>query len=189
MIVRTMAIVPIVGLGALSCSRGDAPTPDAPAADLGSAAHGIPSAAVGARIDLATSEDDAEAPAAEPAPLRYGPVPFVGTPKVREGALSLSNTGLPHDVVQGVVRHGFARIRLCYEGGLRGNPTLAGAVRVRFVIQSNGAVGTAADAGSTLSDASVVQCVVRAFEDLAFPIPTTSSLFALSTIYLEPPSP
>jgi hypothetical protein len=189
MIVRRLTIVTLAGLGALSCSRGDAPLPDTLPADFGMAAHGIPSAAIGARIDLAAVGDDADAPAVEPAPLRYGPVPFVGTPKVREGALSLSNTGLPQDVVQGVVRHGFARIRLCYEGGLRGNPTLAGTVRVRFVIQSNGAVGTATDAGSSLSDASVVHCVVRAFEDLAFPMPSTSSLLAMSTIYLEPPSP
>jgi hypothetical protein len=188
MLVRIAAVVPVAGLAAIACSRG-APTADSPPPDVGSAAHTIPSAAIGARVDLAPAAEDAEAPAAEPAPLRYGPVPFVGIPKVREGGLSLSNGGLPHDVVEGIVRHGFGRLSLCYEGGLRGNPTLAGTVRVRFVIESNGAVGAASDAGSTLSDASVVRCIVQAFEDLAFPAPTTSSLLALSTIYLEPPSP
>jgi hypothetical protein len=185
---RNSAIVPIASLAVISCSRG-APPVDATPADLGGATRGVPSAALGARVDFVGPGEDAEAPAPDPAPLPYGPVPFVGTPKVREGALSLSNAGLPRDVVQGIVRRGFARILLCYEGGLRGNPTLAGTVRVRFVIESNGAVGTAADAGSTLADASVVHCVVRAFEDLAFPMPTTSSLLALSTIYLDPPSP
>jgi hypothetical protein len=188
MIGRPLAIVPIASLAATACSRA-APTADALPADLGSAVHTIPSAAIGARIDLASPGEDGEAPAADPSPLRYGPVPFVGTPKIREGALSLSNAGLPQDVVQGIVRHGFARMLRCYEGGLRGNPTLAGTVRVRFVIESNGGVSAASDAGSTLSDTSVVRCVVHAFEDLAFPMPTTSSMLALSTIYLEPPSP
>jgi hypothetical protein len=74
-------------------------------------------------------------------------------------------------VIRRIVRQNFGRFRLCYENGLRTDPTLAGSVRTRFVIESDGAVGTVNDAGSVMSDADVIACVHRAFGSLAFPVP------------------
>ena len=78
---------------------------------------------------------------------------------------------LPPEVIQRIVRQNFGRFRLCYENGMRGNPSLAGRVAVRFVIGRDGAVSNVGNGGSDLPDAAVVSCVVRAFYGLSFPQP------------------
>jgi Ca-activated chloride channel family protein len=75
------------------------------------------------------------------------------------------------ETIQRVVRARFSVFRRCYEAGLYTNPELAGLVAVRFVIDGNGEVHTAADGGSTMPDASVVECVVARFRELSFPHP------------------
>jgi Ca-activated chloride channel family protein len=91
-------------------------------------------------------------------------------PQVRMGATSVSGR-LPPEVIQRIVRQNFGRFRLCYEGGLRANPNLAGRVAVRFIIGRDGAVSGVSNSGSDLPDASVVACVVRSFMGLSFPTP------------------
>jgi hypothetical protein len=78
---------------------------------------------------------------------------------------------LPAEIVQRTIRANFGRFRACYESGLRRNPTLAGRVSTSFVIGRDGAVSSAANAGSDLRDAAVVSCVVRAFYGISFPQP------------------
>ena len=78
---------------------------------------------------------------------------------------------LPPEVIQRIIRQNFGRFRLCYENGLRDNPTLQGRVTVRFVIGRDGSVAGAQNGGSDLSDPAVVSCVVRAFYGLSFPQP------------------
>jgi hypothetical protein len=102
-------------------------------------------------------------------------------PHVHDDGATLSSAALPSEVVRRIVRQNFGRFRLCYESGLRTDPTLAGSVRTRFVIESNGAVGTVSDAGSLMSDAGVVACVQRAFGGLAFPEPTGG--FSMAVTY------
>jgi hypothetical protein len=60
---------------------------------------------------------------------------------------------------------------MCYENGLRANPSLSGRVAVKFIIDRHGAVSLAADAGSDLPDQAVIGCVVRGFSGLSFPEP------------------
>jgi Ca-activated chloride channel family protein len=55
--------------------------------------------------------------------------------------------------------------------GLRSSPGLVGNVVVKFVIARSGEVITAADGGSSLPDASVVACIVRACGSMSFPQP------------------
>jgi hypothetical protein len=86
------------------------------------------------------------------------------------GGTSVSGR-LPPEAVQRVVRQNFGRFRLCYEGALMSNPTLAGRVTVRFVIGRDGAVSSVENGGSDLADAGAVSCVVRAFYGLSFPQP------------------
>ncbi|HKQ68723.1 MAG TPA: AgmX/PglI C-terminal domain-containing protein [Polyangiaceae bacterium] len=79
------------------------------------------------------------------------------------------NGRIPAEVIQRVVRSNFGRFRNCYENGLRDNPSLSGRVVTRFAVDQRGAVSMAADGGSSLPSASVVQCVVRSFYSLSFP--------------------
>ena len=81
------------------------------------------------------------------------------------------NGRLPPEVIQRVVRQNFGRFKMCYDTGLRTNPSLGGRVAVKFIIDRTGAVSTAADGGSDLADRNVVSCVVRAFNSLSFPAP------------------
>ncbi|WP_394823001.1 AgmX/PglI C-terminal domain-containing protein [Pendulispora albinea] len=78
---------------------------------------------------------------------------------------------IPPEVIQRIVRQNAGRYRLCYEHGLRDNPSLNGHVRVKFVIDRNGAVSLAQDGGSDLPDERVRSCVVQSFYALAFPSP------------------
>jgi hypothetical protein len=78
---------------------------------------------------------------------------------------------LPPQIIQRIVRQNHGRFRLCYERGLGANPSLNGRVNVRFVIGRNGAVSNVSNAGSTLPNGEVVNCVVRAFYGLSFPKP------------------
>jgi hypothetical protein len=106
-------------------------------------------------------------------------------PKIREGAASV-NGRLPPEVIQRIVRQNFGRFRLCYEAGLRNNPTLAGRVAVKFVIDRKGAVSLVADGGSDLPDHGVVSCVVRGFGNLSFPEPEGGMVTVVYPISFAP---
>ena len=89
--------------------------------------------------------------------------------QIRMGATKVEGR-LPPEVVQRIVRQNFGRFRLCYEAGLRSNPSLQGRVSVRFIIQRDGGV-TGVNGGGDLPDAAVVRCVAAAFNGLSFPQP------------------
>jgi hypothetical protein len=92
------------------------------------------------------------------------------TPAIKQGAAQI-NGRLPPEVIQRIVRQNFGRFRLCYEQGLKTNPSLSGRVKIRFVIGKTGEVSGVSDGGSDLPDKSVVACVVKAFGNLSFPQP------------------
>jgi hypothetical protein len=103
-----------------------------------------------------------------------GRLPGTYTPKTRSGMRQGKTdvTGrLPPEVIQRIVRQNFGRFRACYESALRTNPNLEGRVAVSFVIGSDGVVGSASNAGSSLPDSGVVNCVVKGFYGLSFPQP------------------
>lgn len=102
-------------------------------------------------------------------------------PVVRMGAATIAGSGLPAEVLQRIVRQNYGRFRLCYESGLRNNPNLQGRVQTRFTIDRTGTVRQPANGGSDLPDASVVQCVVRAFNGLSFPQPDSGD--AITVVY------
>ncbi len=77
---------------------------------------------------------------------------------------------LPREVIQRIVRQNFGRFRLCYENGLRKDPTLAGKVSVSFEITRGGATSKIA-ATSDMKDKTVVACVQKGFAGLSFPQP------------------
>jgi hypothetical protein len=78
---------------------------------------------------------------------------------------------LPAETIRRIVRQNFGRFRGCYEAGLLRKPALAGTVTTRFVIGRDGAVSSVATGDSTMPDADVAACVVRAFGGISFPEP------------------
>lgn len=107
------------------------------------------------------------------------------TPQLRQGATTV-NGRLPPEVIQRIVRQNFGRFRLCYENGLRTNPTLSGRVAVKFVIDRSGSVSTAQDGGSDIPDKGVVSCVVRGFGNLSFPQPEGGIVTVVYPITFSP---
>ena len=109
-------------------------------------------------------------------------------PKVRGGAASVSGR-IPPEVIQRIIRQRFGSFRACYETGLRTNPDLQGRVSVRFVINSDGSVGTASNGGSDLPDTTVVSCIVRAFAGMIFPQPEGGIVTVTYPIQFAPTDP
>lgn len=168
-----------------ACSRG-APLDEAPVAPA--TASGIAPAASEARLSAPSGEPVAAAapdaglssPFASPA-LHHG--------KVHDDGPTLTGGGLPAEVVRRIVRQNFGRARLCYENGLRTDPSLAGTVRTRFVIDRSGAAGSVSDAGSTLPDKATLACVQRMFGYLSFPEPAGGPVTVVYSLSFAPPDP
>lgn len=108
-------------------------------------------------------------------------------PQVRMGATSVSGR-LPPEVIQRIVRQNFGRFRLCYENGLRSDPTLAGRVTVKFTINGDGSVGGVSNE-SDMPDAGVVSCVAKAFYGLSFPQPEAGKVTVTYPIIFSPGDP
>jgi hypothetical protein len=87
---------------------------------------------------------------------------------VRYGDGTSVSSRYPPEAIRHVIRHNFGLFRGCYQKGLLRNPNLQGRVSVRFVIDRDGSVRSAEDAGSDLPDREVVACVVRGFYALHF---------------------
>jgi hypothetical protein len=107
------------------------------------------------------------------------------TPVLRTPTTTV-NGRLPAEVIQRIVRQNYGRFRLCYENGLRSNPNLQGRVEVRFVIGRDGAVSNVANGASDLPDATVVQCVTRAYYGLSFPQPESGIVRVVYPIMFSP---
>jgi hypothetical protein len=179
----------VVLLPLAACSRRTPVDDDRPLA--AASTGGIPPAASGARIetDTTAAPGDTSTAAGGGTPQGMYLAPSgrrLVAPRVREEFAVGSSAGLPIEVVKRIVRQNFGRFRLCYENGLRTDPTLAGAVHVRFVIESDGSVGPVSDAGSTLSDAAVVACVQRGFGNLSFPVPSGAPLTVTYSLSFSP---
>jgi hypothetical protein len=175
-----------------ACSRQDGVADDPTPA---SAATGnVPPAASAARIEpgIAAASSPSETATAPTGSGRFAPGPSghpSAPPHIREEAATASSGGLPIEVVKRIIRQNYGRFRLCYESGLRLDPTLAGTVRLRFVIESDGSVGSVSDAGSSLSDKGVVGCVERGFGMLSFPQPNGGALVVTYSLSLAPSAP
>jgi hypothetical protein len=127
--------------------------------------------------------------------------PVVSTPKdafglahgrkgtrVQEGAAHIQGR-LPPNEIQLVVRKNFGRLRMCYENGLRSDPSLAGTVSVAFIIDANGATGSVGDKGSTMTDARVLSCVVDVYRGMSFPKPENGTVTVVYPIQFTPGDP
>jgi hypothetical protein len=78
---------------------------------------------------------------------------------------------LPPEAIKRIIHANFPRFRACYEQGLKKDPGLRGSVKVRFIIDSTGAVENASLAGGSMSDAQVSSCTLGVYKSLSFPEP------------------
>lgn len=84
-------------------------------------------------------------------------------------AAGKQKAGLPAEVVQKVVRSGFASYRSCYEAALRPCPNLQGRVTVHFTIEPKTGRVSHARAESDLAGEELHRCVAGKFKELQFP--------------------
>jgi tetratricopeptide (TPR) repeat protein len=89
---------------------------------------------------------------------------------LRMGATMVSGR-LPPEVIQRIVRLNVGAFQGCYRDGQRRDPHLAGRVVVKFVIERDGSVTRAQDAGSEIKDRQAIECMVQAFARLQYPQP------------------
>ena len=146
---------------------------------------GVPSSTV-LRLPPPPPPPPTMVPTARPIPTVEAVLDEAGTPDARTAVKPLAAAGaatvsgsLPPDVIRSVVQRHMARIRYCYEQGLTTNPSLAGKVKIHFVIASDGTVATATESDSTLGDATVTSCIVRTFQSMVFPAPSGGIVTAI----------
>jgi Ca-activated chloride channel family protein len=95
---------------------------------------------------------------------------------------------LPRQTLDAVVARSAARLRLCYEDGLRRDPDLAGLITVRFSVDPGGTVLLASDGGATVADPAVIRCVLAAFAAMTFPARPGGEAVWASYVVALPPS-
>lgn len=98
----------------------------------------------------------------------------------------------PPTTLSRIVRRHFGDIRACYEEGLVADPALAGVVRIRLDITSDGAPRNVSSEGSSLPDADTTQCIAELFEFMSFPSKSDafgSVLFSLQLSSPKAPAP
>ena len=89
-------------------------------------------------------------------------------PDVVEGKAEVKGS-LDKDIIRRVIRRAMPGIKFCYEQALLTAPTLAGKIKVFFVIAANGAVSSASTTKGI--DKEVDACVARKISQLSFPAP------------------
>lgn len=103
--------------------------------------------------------------------------------------LTAAELGEPSDeidpkVIGAAVRDNSQLFQLCYESARQRNPGLAGQVEVRFIIQTDGSIGPAAVAESSLPT-DVAQCIARTFTNLRLP-EQKGAIVAQYPMFLDP---
>jgi outer membrane biosynthesis protein TonB len=91
---------------------------------------------------------------------------------------------LDRDVIRRVIRRHINEVRLCYEQGLRTEPTLSGRITVSFIVSPTGAVQVASLADSTFvassTSQSVVACILTAVRRWQFPTPEGGGIVSIN---------
>jgi hypothetical protein len=87
---------------------------------------------------------------------------------------------LPAPAVRDTVVRAHAKLRACYEDGLRRNALLDGVVGTTFIVARDGSVPWAVDDGSDIGDPATVACVVRTFRAMRFSAPPEGGVIRVS---------
>jgi hypothetical protein len=146
----------LLGLGAAACAGG---------ASSETTVAVTPAAATTASAATGTASSGTPAAAGPGAPAdERSMVVNVGETTIRYVAGSAEATAA---IMKGV-RHARAAAIACYDGGATKNRGLRGKVVVQVLLDPSGSVRSVRNAGSTLPDADVVDCVLRAFRVASF---------------------
>jgi len=78
---------------------------------------------------------------------------------------------LDKSLIDEVVQSNESKVRFCYQSQLAEDPSLSGAVTVKFVIAPDGTVNSATTQSSTLASPPVEECINTHFMDFQFPEP------------------
>lgn len=89
-------------------------------------------------------------------------------PPITAAELGEPDDGIDPKVIGAAVRDNTREFQLCYESARERNPSLAGQVDIRFVVQRDGSVGPSAVAESSLPK-DVSDCIARTFLRLTLP--------------------
>jgi hypothetical protein len=79
--------------------------------------------------------------------------------------------GMEVALIDAVVRRKLSQLKYCYQRELQHDPTLAGAVTVRFNIRVDGVVGQVTPQANTFPNDAVATCVLERFKQMTFPAP------------------
>ena len=98
----------------------------------------------------------------------YGSGRAAAAPSIRAGAAVVTGS-LSKEVIRRIVRRHTNEVRACYEARLAADPTLAGKIVVRFVLDAGGHVVAVSIAESTFPDTAVETCIANAVRAWTFP--------------------
>jgi hypothetical protein len=103
-----------------------------------------------------------------PLTVACGETTTVTKPPVTAAELGEPDNEIDPKVIGAAVRDNSREFQLCYESARQRNPSLAGQVDVRFVVQRDGSIGPSAVAESSLPK-EVSDCIARTFLRLTLP--------------------
>jgi hypothetical protein len=107
-------------------------------------------------------------------------------PPGKSGPATTVSGRLAPEAIQTIVRRHFRHIRSCYEPTLAKDPQARGRITVKFVIDREGKVASAENAGSTLPDADLNTCIIGVFRGMSFPPPHGGIVTVVYPIELAP---
>lgn len=105
-------------------------------------------------------------------------------PPVTAAELGEPDNEIDPKVIGAAVRGNSREFQLCYESARQRNPSLAGQVDIRFVVQPDGSIGPSAVAESSLPK-EVSDCIARTFLRLTLP-KQQRSVVAQYPMFLDP---
>ncbi len=80
------------------------------------------------------------------------------------------------NAVYSVIRRRLGGVRYCYESQLKTNPSLAGKIRVQFVIGASGGVSSCSVVSNSMGNTMVQECVCRMVRRWSFPAPDSGTV-------------
>jgi hypothetical protein len=123
---------------------------------------------------LASSPATKPASPADPAPAHPAEAPAASTTSEEPeppAQPAIPFRTLPPAVVLKSMKPSTTKVRACYDAGYKEDPSIAGEVKIRFVVDEDGKVTESGDGGSTVPAEGVIQCVAKVVENVRFPKP------------------
>jgi hypothetical protein len=161
---RVSACIPVLALSTFAACGGSAPPPKMESEPLASTESQPESKAGESKPEESAA---APAPSPPPAPAKPDATTSLEVPKGDDPWLA-SHQMPPGDVLK-TVRMQQARVQACFRAGKQRDPSVAGEVKIRFVITNDGKVRDWRDEASSMSDEEVTSCVGEVIKTLRFP--------------------